>query len=60
MSAAFLRIGTRGSPLALAQARETRRRLATLHDIHLLITDSDLDDELALELEAAGPRVVRA
>ena len=34
MSAAFLRIGTRGSPLALAQARETRRRLATLHDIH--------------------------
>ncbi|HMN71151.1 MAG TPA: hydroxymethylbilane synthase [Rhodoblastus sp.] len=34
MSAAFLRIGTRGSPLALAQARETRRRLAALHDIH--------------------------
>ena len=35
-------------------------RFATLHDIHLLITDSDLDDELTLELEAAGPRVVRA
>ncbi|MCB1524563.1 MAG: hydroxymethylbilane synthase [Rhodoblastus sp.] len=34
MSAAFLRIGTRGSPLALAQARETRRKLAALHDIH--------------------------
>ena len=27
----FLRIGTRGSPLALAQANETRRRLATAH-----------------------------
>ncbi len=34
MSAAFLRIGTRGSPLALAQARETRRKLAAAHDIH--------------------------
>ncbi|MCC0003278.1 MAG: hydroxymethylbilane synthase [Methylobacteriaceae bacterium] len=34
MSEAFLRIGTRGSPLALAQARETRRKLAALHDIH--------------------------
>lgn len=34
MSAAFLRIGTRGSPLALAQAREVRRKLAGLHDIH--------------------------
>lgn len=34
MSAAFLRIGTRGSPLALAQAREVRRKLASLHDIH--------------------------
>lgn len=33
MSGAFLRIGTRGSPLALAQAREVRRKLATLHDI---------------------------
>jgi len=33
MSAAFLRIGTRGSPLALAQAYETRRRLAAVHDI---------------------------
>ena len=26
-----LRIGTRGSPLALAQARETRERLAAAH-----------------------------
>lgn len=34
MSAAFLRIGTRGSPLALAQAREVRRILAGLHAIH--------------------------
>lgn len=34
MSAAFLRIGTRGSPLALAQARETRRKLAALHGVH--------------------------
>lgn len=28
-----LRIGTRGSPLALAQAEETRRRLMTAHDL---------------------------
>ncbi|MGR3500794.1 hydroxymethylbilane synthase [Pseudaestuariivita sp.] len=28
-----LKIGTRGSPLALAQAHETRRRLATAHDL---------------------------
>jgi hydroxymethylbilane synthase len=30
-SAPFLRIGTRGSPLALAQAHEVRRRLAAAH-----------------------------
>jgi len=34
MSAPFLRLGTRGSPLALAQARETRRRLAATHGVH--------------------------
>ncbi|MFN3293953.1 MAG: hydroxymethylbilane synthase, partial [Gemmobacter sp.] len=28
-----LRIGTRGSPLALAQAYETRRRLMAAHDL---------------------------
>ena len=32
-SAPFLRIGTRGSPLALAQARETRARLAAAHQV---------------------------
>jgi hydroxymethylbilane synthase len=32
-SAPFLRIGTRGSPLALAQARETRARLAAAHGV---------------------------
>jgi len=31
-SAVLLTLGTRGSPLALAQARETRRRLAAAHD----------------------------
>src|SRR5579875_1854174 len=31
MAALSLRIGTRGSPLALAQARETRRLLAAAH-----------------------------
>lgn len=32
-SAAFLRIGTRGSPLALAQAQLTQRLLAEAHDV---------------------------
>ncbi|MEO1779011.1 MAG: hydroxymethylbilane synthase, partial [Pseudomonadota bacterium] len=31
--AAPLKIGTRGSPLALAQAHETRRRLGTAFDL---------------------------
>ena len=31
-SVVLLTLGTRGSPLALAQARETRRRLAAAHD----------------------------
>ena len=34
MAPPFLRIGTRGSPLALAQARETRRKLASVHGVH--------------------------
>ncbi|MDE2363085.1 MAG: hydroxymethylbilane synthase [Hyphomicrobiales bacterium] len=34
MGASFLRLGTRGSPLALAQARETRRRLSAVHGVH--------------------------
>jgi len=33
VSSPFLRIGTRGSPLALAQAHETRRLLAAAHDV---------------------------
>src|SRR5450755_4018647 len=33
MASMSLRIGTRGSPLALAQAHETRRRLAQAHEI---------------------------
>jgi len=32
-SSHFLRIGTRGSPLALVQARDVRRRLALVHQI---------------------------
>lgn len=33
MSSPWLRIGTRGSPLALAQAHETRRLLAAAHEV---------------------------
>jgi hydroxymethylbilane synthase len=33
MSKAFLRLGTRGSPLAMAQAHETRERLAAAHGV---------------------------
>lgn len=39
---AILRLGTRGSPLALAQAHEVKRRLAEAH--------SDLADENAIEI----------
>ncbi|WP_282604867.1 hydroxymethylbilane synthase [Pelagibius sp. Alg239-R121] len=39
---AILRLGTRGSPLALAQANEVKRRLAEAH--------SDLADEAAVEI----------
>src|SRR5688572_6426490 len=40
-SAALLRIGTRGSPLALAQAREVRAGLAAAHGV--------APDEIAIE-----------
>ena len=33
MAQAWMKIGTRGSPLALAQAHETRRLLAAAHGI---------------------------
>ncbi len=45
-----LRIGTRGSPLALAQAREVRARLATAH--HL-----DPDDLEIVTITTTGDRV---
>ena len=55
-----LRIGTRGSPLALAQAHETRRRLALAHgvgpDRYLLVvirTSGDMIQDRALA-EAGG------
>lgn len=35
-------------------------RFATLSQIDTLITDSDLDDEAATEIEACGPEVIRA
>ncbi|MEV4535091.1 DeoR/GlpR family DNA-binding transcription regulator [Asanoa sp. NPDC049518] len=35
-------------------------RFGTLSDLDVLITDSGLDDELAVDVEAAGVRVVRA
>ncbi len=49
---ALLRIGTRGSPLALAQAMETKRRLAGIHP--------DLADEAAIEIvviKTTGDRI---
>ena len=52
MTKPLLRIGTRGSPLALAQARETRERLAAAHP--------DLADREACEIVAimtTGDRV---
>jgi hydroxymethylbilane synthase len=55
-----LKIGTRGSPLALAQAHETRRRLARAHGfaedriaIHVIKTSGDMIQDRAL-LEAGG------
>ena len=60
MTSAFLTIGTRGSPLALAQAHEVRRRLALRHAIGeeriaLLIirTTGDMIQDRALS-EAGG------
>ncbi len=52
MTKPLLRIGTRGSPLALAQARETRERLAAAHP--------DLADREACEIvviKTTGDRV---
>jgi hydroxymethylbilane synthase len=56
----FLRLGTRGSPLALAQAHETRRLLAAAHDvapdriaIEVIRTSGDMIQDRALA-EAGG------
>ncbi|HYN66427.1 MAG TPA: D-beta-D-heptose 1-phosphate adenosyltransferase, partial [Ornithinibacter sp.] len=35
-------------------------RFASVEDLDLLITDTDLDDDTAVELAAAGPEVARA
>ena len=55
MSSPFLRIGTRGSPLALAQAHETRRLLAVAHGvapesiaIEVIKTSGDMIQDRAL------------
>ena len=60
MSPPSLRIGTRGSPLALAQARETRRRLAAAHGcdedrfpLVIIKTSGDMIQDRALA-EAGG------
>jgi hydroxymethylbilane synthase len=45
-----IRIGTRGSPLALAQAREVQSRLATAHDLRL-------DDLPIVEIRTSGDRI---
>ena len=57
---ASLRIGTRGSPLALAQAHETRRRLAAAHgeaperyELVVIKTSGDMIQDRALA-EAGG------
>lgn len=59
-SSVVLRIGTRGSPLALAQAHEVRRRLAAAHgfgesaiDIHVIRTTGDAIQDRPLS-EAGG------
>ncbi len=59
---AILRIGTRGSPLALAQARETRNRLAAAHGlsaeaiaIEVIRTSGDvIQDRLLAEAGGKG------
>jgi hydroxymethylbilane synthase len=60
MTATWLRIGTRGSPLALAQAHETRRRLAQVHGVDeeaiaivVIKTTGDMIQDRALS-EAGG------
>jgi hydroxymethylbilane synthase len=60
MSSIFLRIGTRGSPLALAQAHETRRWLARAHGVAedrfaivVIRTSGDMIQDRALS-EAGG------
>jgi len=60
MSPPSLRIGTRGSPLALAQAHETQRRLATAHGCEggrfplvIIRTSGDMIQDRALA-EAGG------
>lgn len=60
MTATWLRIGTRGSPLALAQAHETRRRLVQAHGvvedaiaIVVIKTTGDMIQDRALS-EAGG------
>jgi hydroxymethylbilane synthase len=60
MSPPSLRIGTRGSPLALAQAHETRRRLAAAHGrdedefpLVIIRTSGDIIQDRALA-EAGG------
>ena len=60
MSSSPLRIGTRGSPLALAQAHETRRRLIEAHglsedriELKIIRTSGDMIQDRALA-EAGG------
>jgi hydroxymethylbilane synthase len=50
-SSALLRIGTRGSPLALAQARQVRTHLAAAHGIG--------EDEIALEVIRTSGDMIR-
>ena len=60
MSSSWLRIGSRGSPLALAQSRETRRLLASAHgvpedriEIVVIRTSGDMIQDRALS-ESGG------
>jgi hydroxymethylbilane synthase len=60
LQARFLRIGTRGSPLALAQAHETRARLMAAHgqpeevfEIRVYQTSGDVIQDRPLS-EAGG------
>lgn len=50
-SSVALRIGTRGSPLALTQTREVRRRLAAAHGI--------LEDSIAIEIIRTSGDVIQ-